>query len=298
MKKTVLVIGATGMLGRPVALSLQKAGYKVRVFSRDINKTKDIYDNSFEFAYGDVTNKASLENALEGCYGVHINLSGGPTPESYDEIEHKGAFNTALAAKTMDIKKLTIITGASVSEGNSWFYTTNAKHNAELAVKGSGVNYTIFKPSWFMESLPLFIRRNKATLIGKQTTPLSWLAVADYARIVADSFSSDKAVNKTLFVLGPEKYSMEEALTKFISKVVPDVKIKKVSPGMLRFFGRIGKNEKLKDIADFMHYCEKIGNDMEIGSGDELNRLLGAPSTTLDQWLENYIARKEGTVFA
>lgn len=163
MKKKILVIGATGMLGRPVAVALKDAGYSVRVFSRNINKSKELFDDSFEFAYGDVTNQKTIENALENCYGVHVNLSGGPTPDSYDEIEHKGAFNTAMAAKALNVKKLTLITGASVNEGNSWFYTTNAKHNAEEAIQKSGINYTIFKPAGLWNLYPFLLKERKPT---------------------------------------------------------------------------------------------------------------------------------------
>ena len=40
MDKTILVIGATGMLGEPVARCLKEDGFKVRVMTRDANKAR------------------------------------------------------------------------------------------------------------------------------------------------------------------------------------------------------------------------------------------------------------------
>lgn len=274
------------MLGKPVAESLLSAGYKVKIFTRNITKARQIFTDAYEFAAGNVSERDSLANALEGCYGVHVNLSGGPTPEDYDIIEHKGAMNTALAAKKCGVKRLTLITGASVHEGNIWYYATNAKYNAEKAVIGSGINYTIFRASWFMESVPHFITGKKARIIGKQTAPISWLAAKDYANIVTDSYSKPEAENKIFYVLGPEKFSMKDALERYIQKVAPQVKLKHMSVKPALLLGKLTRNPGLVDLANLMRFCEMSGKTIETGSGNETNQIFTPPSTTYDQWLE------------
>jgi nucleoside-diphosphate-sugar epimerase len=52
MKKIILVIGGTGMLGQPVSLCLKEAGFQVRMMTRDRQKASKIFDDSFEIFAG------------------------------------------------------------------------------------------------------------------------------------------------------------------------------------------------------------------------------------------------------
>ncbi|MFQ5825045.1 MAG: NmrA family NAD(P)-binding protein [bacterium] len=48
MKKTVLVLGGTGKMGVPVARHLQKDGFPVRIMTRNEEKARKLFDESFE----------------------------------------------------------------------------------------------------------------------------------------------------------------------------------------------------------------------------------------------------------
>jgi uncharacterized protein YbjT (DUF2867 family) len=76
MQKTILVVGATGMLGEPVARRLKEDGFSVRIMARDIDKAREPFDESFEIVKGEVMDAGRMESALDGCFGVHVNLSG------------------------------------------------------------------------------------------------------------------------------------------------------------------------------------------------------------------------------
>jgi len=75
MDKTVLVIGATGTLGEPVARHLKEDGFRVRVMTRDSNKAQGMFDETFDIVVGDVMDAGSLEELLDGCFGVHISTA-------------------------------------------------------------------------------------------------------------------------------------------------------------------------------------------------------------------------------
>ena len=49
----VLVVGATGLLGEPVARGLMAAGFAVRVLSRDARRARAVFPSAFEIAEGD-----------------------------------------------------------------------------------------------------------------------------------------------------------------------------------------------------------------------------------------------------
>ncbi|NOY57941.1 MAG: SDR family NAD(P)-dependent oxidoreductase [Calditrichaeota bacterium] len=283
MKDTILVVGATGMLGEPVARQLQKDGYAVRVLARNPDKAKTKLGDSFDFIRGDVEDASSLVKAVDGCFGVHINLKGGPRAEDFVRIEQRGAANVARAAAQKGVQRLTYLSGAAAFEDNSWFPSIKAKLGAEAAIQESGVPYSIFCATHFMESLPLAVRGKRASVLGKQPHRLHWVAAGDYAGMVSRSFQLPDAANKRFFVFGPETWTMAEALEKYCAAVHPGVKVSSMPIWLLSLIGKVSFNAELQFIAELMRFFEKVG---EGGDPTEANELLGTPTTTLEQWCE------------
>lgn len=289
MRQTILVVGATGMLGEPVARQLQKDGYIVRVLAQNPIEAKKKLGESFDVIKGDVEDIFSLEKALNGCFGVHINLRGGPKAESFYRIEHKGTANIATTSAKMGVQRLTYLSSAAVFEENAWFPSVGAKLRAEAAIRDSGIPYSIFCPTHFMESLPLSIRDKRASIIGKQPHRLHWIATNDYAKMVSKSFQLPEAANKRFFVYGPEALTMRKALVKYCSIVRPEVKVSSIPIWLLSLIGKVSFNAELQFIAELMKFFEKTS---EGGNPAEANTVLGAPTITLDQWCEGQVNRR------
>jgi len=112
VKKRILVVGATGLLGEPVAVHLKQSGFAVRIMTRDAEKAAQRFGDKFEITEGDVHDIASIEKALESCFGVHINLSG--------EVEHLGVENVSSAASRQRRQRITYVSGISIAEENTW----------------------------------------------------------------------------------------------------------------------------------------------------------------------------------
>ena len=165
MKKIILVIGGTGILGQPVSRCLKEAGFQVRIMTRDLQKARKTFDSSFEIVAGDPMDASCLEEALNGCYGVHISL---PT-----EVEQQVAETVAKVAPRHGVERITYISGATVAEENRWFPMINRKFLAEKAIQESGIPYTIIRPTWVMDGLPLFVNQGRAAVLGYAALPLS-----------------------------------------------------------------------------------------------------------------------------
>ena len=278
--KSILVIGGTGMLGQPVVHSLQTAGYTIRVLTRSPNKVRSIFGEAVEAITGDVEDVNSLDSALHGCMGVHINLNGGLDPD----LERRGTINVAQAACRANVRRLTYLSGASVFAENCWYAGTRARFEAEAAIRTAGVPYTIFKATYFMESLPRFVQGKRALLIGKQPFPWHWLAADDYARMVATAYATPSAANKSLFVYGPQALLMRDALNIFCRTVHPEASLMPMPIWLTRIIARLGNRRELQAALPFFAYCEKVG---EGGDPSEANALLGAPTMTVEQWSEH-----------
>lgn len=270
----VLVIGASGLLAKPVVKHLDQNGFQIRLFSRSINKS--MYSGNFEIAQGDVLNKIDLEKAIAGCDAVHITIAG------IDEFN--GVKNIVEIAKQNKIKLISYVSGASVKKENTWFSMIENKFKAEKLIENSGIPYIILRPTWFMESLELMVRNGKASIIGKQNNPVSMLAADDFSRMIVNAYKNKETYHKTYYIYGPKQYLLKDALEKYCNAVHP--KIKKVSivpAGLLKFIGFISGNKVLRDVAAMFSYFEKVGED---GSSEEANQLLGKPAITFEMWLK------------
>jgi len=285
MSTKVLVIGGTGMLGAPVARRLRTDGYQVRIFTRNPDRVQAKFGAEYEAVAGDVENQSALLAALQGCQAVHINLDGGLDPD----LERRGAENIARAAARKGIHHITLLSGTSVTEENCWYAGTKAKFEAEAAVRASGVPYTIFQATFFMETLPRFVRGTRASILGSQPHPWHWVAADDYARMVSKAYATPRAANKTLHVFGPQPLTTRQALQTYCSIARPDAKISAIPFWMASIIAGLSRDKTLQAVLPFFRYSEAVA---EAGDPAEANALLGAPTTTLEQWCKLQVGRK------
>ena len=284
--KIILVVGGTGMLGKPVAQQLKADGFNVRLLARNPEKAQKLLGAGYEIIKGDVDDPAALRSALTGVDGVHISLKGGPTEADFDRMDHIATRDIAQAAKELGLGRVTILSAYAVSEEKADTPESRSKLKGEAALKSSSVPYTIFRASWFMETLPMFVQGKSISLIGNQIHPLHWIAAEDYARMVSKSYQTDETLNKELYIFGPEAYKMGEAMK--IYAEYAGVKVAPISIQMLAVLGALTFNTEWKGMAVLMKHYENWGED---GSPDEANHLLGAPATTLKEWCNKRYSR-------
>lgn len=280
-QKIILVLGATGTLGKPVSYALKEAGFGVRVMTRDLQKARRVFDHSFEMVAGDPMDSACLEEALVGCYGVHISL---PT-----EVEQQVAEMVVKLAPSRGVERITYISGATVAEEHRWFPMINRKYLAEMAIMQSGIPYTIFAPTWVMDGLPMFVNQGKAFVFGKQPYPYHWVAADDIARMVSQAYCLEKAANKRFILYGPEGIRLPEALRRYCAVFHPEIKSVSSMPfWLVTLLGTVTRNRELKGAGEMMAYFEKVGENTSLA---KMDGILDAPAMTLDTWLQKI---KEG----
>ncbi len=270
----ILVIGASGMLAKPVVKKLDEAGFKIRLFSRTVNSS--MYEKNYEIVNGDVFVKPDIEKAMDHCDAIYITLSKLDEAEAVKSIVE--------AAKKKHIKLIGLVSGASVSKENRWFWMIDNKFQAEQAIINSGIPYIIFRPTWFMESLSLMVMDGRAMLIGKQPNPSHWLAADDFGRMVATAFKKTEAQNKIFYCYGPEKFLMKDILTKYCTELHPEVKkVSSLPIGLMKFIAFLTAKKELKMATSMFAYFEKVG---ETANNSETDEILGKPEITFDQWIK------------
>lgn len=277
----VLVVGATGMLGRPVAERLLAEGFAVRALARSPARARGLLPAGVEVVPGDVFAPDSLARALDGCDGVHINLKGGPTAADYERIEHQGTRAVAEAARSAGVARLSFLSAYTITAATASSPEARAKWRAEEAIRASGVPYTIFRATWFMETLPLFVRERTAALLGRQPHRLRWLAADDYAHMVARSYRAPEAIGRELYLYGPEALTMREALERYCAHLAPGVRVRAVPLWLSAGLAWATRDAELRALTTLMAYYDRHG---ETGDPAPARAICGAPTLTLDAW--------------
>ena len=99
---TSLVTGASGFLGSRTAAALCARGERVRVLLRPTSSRRRIAELPVEYAEGDVTDRASVEKALDGVETVYHSAAlyelGTAHPEYMEQVNVGGTANVLEAA--------------------------------------------------------------------------------------------------------------------------------------------------------------------------------------------------------
>ncbi|MCU0757831.1 MAG: NAD(P)H-binding protein [Steroidobacteraceae bacterium] len=283
MRDRILVVGATGMLGAPVARRLLADGWRVRGLVRDPPRARALLGDAIEWVAGDVTQPATLDAAFDGCALLHLNLRGGNTVESYQRVEVEGAAHCIAAARRHRLRRITYLSGSG--RGGAALqrhFPVRVKAAVEAALQGSGLEWTSFRATHFMESLPQFVRDGRAAVLGRQPHRLHYVAAADYARMVSRSLELDGAARAALYVHGPEALTMHEALSRYLAAREPGLRAGTLPLPLGRVLAALTGNRDLAFACELFAAFAAIGED---GDPAPANALLGAPATTLDQWL-------------
>ena len=80
--KKVAFIGATGMLGKPVAEKLADSGFDVSALVRDENKARKMLPEKIKIVKGDLQNLDSLRDVINDADAVYLNASVTPNEKS------------------------------------------------------------------------------------------------------------------------------------------------------------------------------------------------------------------------
>jgi nucleoside-diphosphate-sugar epimerase len=280
----ILFIGASGMLGKPVVLELLRAGFPVTLLARDVEKMQKLFPNA-PVAKGDVFDIASLEAAMAGQEIVYLNLSvAQSSKKSEPQPEREGINNIIEAAKKTSVKRIvylsSLIKNYEGMNGFSW-WAFQIKHAAVNAIKKSGLNYSIFHPSTFMECLDKqMLQGTRIMLAGKSEAPMWFIAGKDYGVQVAWAMKKAGNNNQEYVIQGLEPFTSDEASKVFIENAKSKIKIMRAPLAPLKYLGIF--NQRMNYA---YHICEALNKYPEKFESESSWNDLGKPTTTLAEYI-------------
>ncbi len=289
----IAVIGATGMLGKPVAWQLIYAGFDVTVVARNTEAASVIFNNDQnEFkasvVHGDVFDKTSLREALQGMDGLYINLSADQkSNKQQPQPEREGIQNILSVAKKVGIKHIIYISAIVIRyqgmKGFNW-WVFDIKHAAVNAIKSSGIPYTIFYPSCFMDTFSELIDKNKLMHATGSKQRNYFISSLDYGKMVVEAFKQQK-LNKEYDVQGPEGMNWDEA-AKIVVQNYPKgmLRMMKAPLFMMKFFGKF--NQRMNYAGNIL---EAIYNYPESFTSEAAWQELHKPGIKMKDFVQHYL---------
>lgn len=116
-ERRVLVVGASGFLGRSVVRAFSKGGSEVRGLVRDPAKVSRVRDEGGIPVTGDILDVTSLREAAKGCTGIVHLAANPPLGEDSARVRVEGTRNLVNVARQEGVGRIVIGSGYWVYRG-------------------------------------------------------------------------------------------------------------------------------------------------------------------------------------
>ncbi|GAA1654103.1 serine hydrolase [Actinoplanes couchii] len=188
VESMILVLGGTGTVGGRVAGQLRAAGRDIRVATRHTTPSFDWADDS------------TWAGVLSGV------------PEMFLLLPDRTALPEAFlpAARDAGVRRVVLHSDRGLDVmGNT------EMQNAEAAVRGSGLAWTIVRPDWFHQDFETFF--GPAVAGGRLCVPVGdvrqgFVDAGDIAAVEVAAFGDDTLIGQVVEVTGPRSLSFGEAV--------------------------------------------------------------------------------------
>jgi uncharacterized protein YbjT (DUF2867 family) len=256
----ILVTGATGQQGGAVARELIAGGHTVKAMTRkpDGPPAKALADLGATIVYGDYDDPASLEQALQGAWGIFAMQNTWEAGVEREEVQGKRVVEVA---RKVGVEHL-VYTSVGSAHRQTGIPHFDNKWRIEETVRRLGFpSYTIIRPVFFMENLvsPWFkpgIDEGKLTVGVKPDTRLQMITVADVGKYGALAFEKADELNGTAIDIAGDELTMPEA-----ARVLGDATGKQIdfAPTPIEEVRQVSD-----DFAIMLEWFDRVGYDADI----------------------------------
>ena len=261
---TITITGANGFVAKNLRNFLSKNHIKVIAIAR---KTFQKHHTE-TVVYSKTLLEKGLQNKLRNCDAlVHLIGIGKQSSKYNFEDNVDLTKNMIQTCKKSGIKKIVYISGLGVTKNSRSDYFIS-KYKAEQEIINSGLDYTIFRPSYIVgkkDYLSKFIlkqiKKGIVIIPGSGKYHLQPIFVEDVAKIILESIYEKKFSNKILDLVGPEIIKFEDFVKYFIKN----------------------KKTKIQKINLESIYHDALHNPKSIYDLDSLNLLIGDYTGNLKQ---------------
>ena len=232
----IFLAGGTGFVGGHVRRALIDCGHSVRLL---VHARTGGHEDGVEEIEGDATLPSSFSQALHGCDAT-INLIGIIRERpghavTFQRLHVEATRNLVATSQTAGVRRYLQMSALGADSGSSSGYF-RSKAVAEEAVRASGLDWTIFRPSVIFGPKDDFINQLAGLLrtlpvmpvIGDGQYQMQPVAGDDVARCFAQALEKPETIGRAYELCGPDRMSYN-ALLDVIGRALGMQRVRKIN---------------------------------------------------------------------
>jgi uncharacterized protein YbjT (DUF2867 family) len=294
----VLVVGATGTLGRQIVRRALDEGHEVRCLVRSAQRAGFLREWGVDLVRGNLTKPEMLPPALEGVDAV-IDAATARPSESVKEVDWQGKVNLIQATQAAGVKRFIFI---SILNAEKFPHVPlmSVKRCTEKFLAESGLDYTVLQPCGFLQGLigqyAMPILEKQAIWVMGEAAPIAYMDTQDIAKFAVKALSTPATVNRSFPLAGTRAWGAYEIIRLCERKCGQEAKISRISLDLLRairkvaYFFQWGWN-----FADRLAFVEVVAGSQPLDAPmDEVYATFGINKdeiTTLEDYMQEYFSR-------
>jgi len=297
---SLLVVGATGTLGRQIVRYALDQGLEVKCLVRNPKRATFLSEWGAHLVVGDLVQPDSIANALEGVTQVIDSATTRPTDSHrIREVDWHGKVALIQALERAGIQKFVFF---SILNAEKYLQVPlmEIKYCTEQFLAQTQLNYTILKPCGFMQGLigqyAIPILEGQAVWITGESSPIAYMNTQDVAKIAVKALSLPATDRQSYALAGVKAWSPTEIVALCERLSGKTARTAGMPIGLLRFVRNLALAfEWTWSVAERMAFVEVIASGNPIDAPmTETCDLFGIPLTeitTLEDYLRDYFSR-------
>ena len=293
----ILLVGATGTLGRQIAKQAIEEGHEVRCFVRNPRKASFLQEWGCELTKGNLLNSGDIDYALQDIEVVIDTATGRPEDsKSIYETDWDGKLNLFNACEAKKIKRV-IFLSILLTEKFRNVPLMDVKYCTEKLLEKSNFDYTIFKCAAFMQGVisqfAIPVLDSQAVWMSGTPTKIAYMNTQDMAKIIVSSINKPKSYKLSLPLVGPKAWDSDEVISLCEKYSNKKAKIFRVSPFLIKATQNVVSFfQDALNVSERLAFAEVTSSgvplDADMSNTYEVLELKKEDSTSLESYIKEY----------
>ena len=293
----ILLVGATGTLGRQIAKKAIEEGHEVRCFVRNPRKASFLQEWGCELTKGNLLNSGDIDYALQDIEVVIDSATGRPEDsKSIYETDWDGKLNLFNACESKKIKRVIFLSILSTEKFRN-VPLMDVKYCTEKLLEKSNFDYTIFKCAAFMQGVisqfAIPVLDSQAVWMSGTPTKIAYMNTQDMAKIIVTSINNPKSFKLSLPLVGPKAWDSDEVISLCERYSNKKAKIFRVSPFLIKATQSIVSFfQDALNVSERLAFAEVTSSgfalDADMSNTYELLELKKEDTTSLENYIKEY----------
>ena len=293
----ILLVGATGTLGRQIAKQAIEEGHEVRCLVRNPRKASFLQEWGCELTKGNLLNSGDIDYALQDIEAVIDSATGRPEDsKSIYETDWDGKLNLFNACESKKIRRV-IFLSILLTEKFRNVPLMDVKYCTEKLLEKSNFDYTIFKCAAFMQGVisqfAIPVLDSQAVWVSGTPTKIAYMNTQDMAKIIVTSINNPKSYKLSLPLVGPKAWDSNEVISLCEKHSNKKAKIFRVSPFLIKVTQSIVSFfEDALNVSERLAFAEVTSSgvalDSDMSNTYEVLDLKKEEITSLESYIKEY----------